>query len=73
MPNAQLPVIFAAMTTLSYIIWNGNPEIFTLPIPFIDKELTLRWYGLSVCTWVFWSASKYCITSSKKKESPKKM
>lgn len=34
------------MTTLSYIIWNANPEIFTLPIPFIDKELTLRWYGL---------------------------
>lgn len=34
------------MTTLSFIIWNANPEIFTLPIPFIDKELTLRWYGL---------------------------
>lgn len=34
------------MITLSYIIWNANPEIFTLPIPFIDKELTLRWYGL---------------------------
>lgn len=34
------------MTTLSYIIWNANPEIFTLPIPFLDKELTLRWYGL---------------------------
>lgn len=31
---------------LSYIIWNASPEIFTLPIPFIDKELTLRWYGL---------------------------
>ena len=41
-----MPVIFAAMTTLSYIIWNASPEIFTLPIPFIDKELTLRWYGL---------------------------
>jgi phosphatidylglycerol:prolipoprotein diacylglycerol transferase len=41
-----MPIIFAAMTTLSYIIWNANPEIFTLPIPFIDKELTLRWYGL---------------------------
>jgi phosphatidylglycerol---prolipoprotein diacylglyceryl transferase len=34
------------MTTLSYIIWNASPEIFTLPIPFIDKDLTLRWYGL---------------------------
>lgn len=34
------------MTTLTYIIWNANPEIFTLPIPFLDKELTLRWYGL---------------------------
>ncbi len=34
------------MTTLSYIIWNASPEIFTLPIPVIDKELTLRWYGL---------------------------
>ena len=31
---------------LSYIIWNASPDIFTLPIPFIDKELTLRWYGL---------------------------
>lgn len=41
-----MPIIFAAMTTLSYIIWNASPEIFTLPIPFIDKELTLRWYGL---------------------------
>lgn len=34
------------MTILNYIIWNANPEIFTLPIPFLDKELTLRWYGL---------------------------
>lgn len=34
------------MTTLSYIIWNASPEIFTIPIPFLDKELTLRWYGL---------------------------
>lgn len=40
-----MPVIFAAMTTLSYIIWNASPEIFTIPIPFLDKELTLRWYG----------------------------
>lgn len=31
---------------LSYIIWNASPDIFTLPIPFLDKELTLRWYGL---------------------------
>ncbi len=34
------------MTTWSYILWNASPEIFTLPIPFLDKELTLRWYGL---------------------------
>lgn len=34
------------MTTLSYIIWNASPEIFSLPIPFFDQELTLRWYGL---------------------------
>lgn len=34
------------MNLLSYIIWNGNPEIFTIPIPFLDTELTLRWYGL---------------------------
>lgn len=34
------------MTTLSFIIWNASPDIFTLPIPIIDKELTLRWYGL---------------------------
>jgi len=46
MPNPLTHVIFAAMTTLSYIIWNASPEIFTIPIPFIDKELTLRWYGL---------------------------
>ncbi|HEU5293003.1 MAG TPA: prolipoprotein diacylglyceryl transferase [Cyclobacteriaceae bacterium] len=34
------------MNLFSYIIWNASPDIFTLPIPFIDKELTLRWYGL---------------------------
>jgi phosphatidylglycerol:prolipoprotein diacylglycerol transferase len=31
---------------LSYIIWNASPDIFTLPIPFLDTKLTLRWYGL---------------------------
>ena len=30
--------------TLSYIIWNGSPEIFTLHLG--DFNLTLRWYGL---------------------------
>ena len=34
------------MNTLSYIIWNASPDIFTLPIPFLDTKLTLRWYGL---------------------------
>lgn len=34
------------MNLFSYIIWNASPDIFTLPIPFIDKEITLRWYGL---------------------------
>lgn len=34
------------MTTLGFIIWNGNPEILTLPIPLTDNEITLRWYGL---------------------------
>lgn len=34
------------MNLLSYIIWNGSPEIFTIPIPFLDTQLTLRWYGL---------------------------
>jgi prolipoprotein diacylglyceryltransferase len=38
--------IFAAMNTLSFLIWNGSPEIFTVPIPFLDTQLTLRWYGL---------------------------
>ena len=31
---------------MNYIIWNADPEIFTIPIPFFDTELTLRWYGL---------------------------
>ena len=31
---------------LSYLIWTGSPEIFTVTLPVIDKELTLRWYGL---------------------------
>lgn len=34
------------MTTLSYLIWNGDPEIFTFTVPFTDAEVTLRWYGL---------------------------
>lgn len=34
------------MSLLNYIIWNGSPEIFTIPIGFLDTELTLRWYGL---------------------------
>jgi prolipoprotein diacylglyceryltransferase len=34
------------MTIFSYIFWTASPEIFTLPIPFLDTELTLRWYGL---------------------------
>jgi phosphatidylglycerol---prolipoprotein diacylglyceryl transferase len=43
-----MPAIFAAMTTLNFIIWNASPEIFSLPIKFwfIDTTLTLRWYGL---------------------------
>lgn len=31
---------------LSYIIWNGNPEIVSFEIPFFDFTITLRWYGL---------------------------
>lgn len=34
------------MNMLSYIIWNGGPDIFTIPLPFLDTQLTLRWYGL---------------------------
>src|SRR5690606_26748421 len=34
------------MTALSYLIWNGDPEIFTFTVPFTDTEVTLRWYGL---------------------------
>jgi prolipoprotein diacylglyceryl transferase len=34
------------MNMLSYIIWNASPDIFTIPIPFLDTRLTLRWYGL---------------------------
>jgi phosphatidylglycerol---prolipoprotein diacylglyceryl transferase len=34
------------MTALGFLIWNGNPEIFTISIPFINSEITLRWYGL---------------------------
>lgn len=35
-----MPVIFAVMALLSYIIWNGSPEIFTV------DSFELRWYGL---------------------------
>jgi len=34
------------MNALSFIIWNGSPEIFSIPLPVIDGTLTLRWYGL---------------------------
>lgn len=34
------------MTILSFLIWNGSPEIFTIPLPFGDSHITLRWYGL---------------------------
>lgn len=34
------------MTILSYFIWDGSPEIFTIPLPFLDSNITLRWYGL---------------------------
>jgi prolipoprotein diacylglyceryltransferase len=34
------------MYILNYIIWNASPDIFTIPIPFLDTKLTLRWYGL---------------------------
>jgi len=34
------------MQLLSYIVWNASPDIFTIPIPFLDTKLTLRWYGL---------------------------
>jgi prolipoprotein diacylglyceryltransferase len=34
------------MTIFSYIFWTASPEIFTIPIPFLDTQLTLRWYGL---------------------------
>lgn len=34
------------MNELGFIIWNGSPEIFSIPIPFLDVTLTLRWYGL---------------------------
>jgi prolipoprotein diacylglyceryl transferase len=41
-PNAQFPIpyIFAVMAILSYIIWNGSPEIFSI------GTFALRWYGL---------------------------
>lgn len=35
-----MPVIFAVMSILSYIIWNGSKDIFTL------ESFELRWYGL---------------------------
>jgi phosphatidylglycerol:prolipoprotein diacylglycerol transferase len=40
MPNPCKPVIFALMALLSFIIWNGSPEIFTA------GSFELRWYGL---------------------------
>jgi phosphatidylglycerol---prolipoprotein diacylglyceryl transferase len=35
-----MPVIFAVMASLNYIIWNGSPEIFSV------GTFALRWYGL---------------------------
>src|SRR5688572_29364373 len=35
-----MPVIFAVMAYLNYIIWNGSPEIFSI------NTFALRWYGL---------------------------
>lgn len=35
-----MPVIFAVMLLLSYIIWNGSKDIFTI------GSFELRWYGL---------------------------
>jgi phosphatidylglycerol---prolipoprotein diacylglyceryl transferase len=35
-----MPLIFAVMALLSYLIWNGSPEIFTA------GSFELRWYGL---------------------------
>src|SRR5688500_18434023 len=35
-----MPVIFAVMSLLSYIIWNGSKDIFTI------ESFELRWYGL---------------------------
>lgn len=34
------------MSLLSFIIWNASPEIFSVHVPFIDRQITLRWYGL---------------------------
>lgn len=34
------------MAVMNYIIWNIDPEIFTIPIPFLHNNLTLRWYGV---------------------------
>jgi phosphatidylglycerol:prolipoprotein diacylglycerol transferase len=40
MADGQIDYIFAAMAILSYIIWNGSPEIFSI------GTFALRWYGL---------------------------
>lgn len=34
------------MSILNFIIWNASPEIFSFHLPFADKQITLRWYGL---------------------------
>jgi prolipoprotein diacylglyceryltransferase len=31
---------------LNFFIWNGSPEIFSFHLPYVDKQITLRWYGL---------------------------
>jgi phosphatidylglycerol---prolipoprotein diacylglyceryl transferase len=37
---STFPLIFAVMAMLSYFIWNGSPEIFSV------GSFVLRWYGL---------------------------
>jgi prolipoprotein diacylglyceryltransferase len=34
------------MTIPGYLIWNGNPEIYTFTVPLTERAVTLRWYGL---------------------------
>jgi prolipoprotein diacylglyceryltransferase len=34
------------MTFFNFIIWTGNPEIVSFTLPFMDFQITPRWYGL---------------------------